>query len=155
MIHAFLQTLAAYLLVDFLTGAYHFVTDKGWNHPTQVAMFLDHHQTNTMIGYDWQPMLLGLPILALGLWLESSFLIAGGSFGILAQVPHYYAHRRSKSLRVHRIIRWLQDVGLIISPEQHAAHHTSFDRNFCILSGWNNPWMNRVLDVADELRSRD
>jgi hypothetical protein len=149
LVWALAQVLAAYLFVDFCTGLYHYATDRGWNHPTQVAMFQDHHNTNTMTGFDWQPMLVGLPIMAVGLWLGSSFLLAGGAFGILAQVPHYYAHRRSESFAVHRVVRWLQLHGLIISPEHHAAHHRGkFDCNFCILSGWCNPVLNLFVRAA-------
>ena len=154
MLSALVQVLAAYLFADLCTGIYHFATDRGWNTRKVVALFQNHHETNTMDGFDWQPMWAGVPFLALGLclgWLElplASFFIAGGSFGILAQVPHYYAHRRSRSLRVHRIVRWLQETGLIISPEHHSAHHDGkFDCNFCILSGWNNWWFNHVARV--------
>jgi hypothetical protein len=82
----FLQVLGAYVLVDLLTGIYHYVTDRGWNQAHIVALFQDHHVTNTMEGFDWQPMLYGLPAMVLGLWFESSFLIAAGSFGVLSQI---------------------------------------------------------------------
>lgn len=147
MIWALIQVVAAYLLVDLLTGLYHFATDKGWNFPSQVAMFQDHHETNTMAGFDWQPSLLGLPAMGFGLWLGSSFLTAAGAFGILSQVPHYYAHRRSESPRVHGLVRLLQRTGLILDPQHHAEHHRDFDRNFCILSGWCNPLLNSLIGV--------
>jgi hypothetical protein len=145
---AIAEVLAAYLIADLLTGIYHFATDRGWNFKGQVEMFQEHHDTNTMIGFDWQPMTAGLPAMVVGLWLESSFLLALGSFGILAQVPHYYAHRRSASPVVHAAVRFLQRTGLIISPQHHAEHHRgAFDRNFCILSGWMNPVMNFLIGV--------
>lgn len=144
MISAALQVLAAYLLTDLLTGLYHFATDKGFNFKSQVAMFQEHHETNTMQGFDWQPMIGGVPAMVLGLWMEWPFLLAMGSFGILAQVPHYYAHRKSP-----RVVRWLQRTGIIISPQHHAEHHRgAFDRNFCILSGWNNCWLNWVIGAG-------
>lgn len=142
------QVAAAYVLADALTGLYHLLTDRGFNIRAQVEMFQEHHVSNTMTGYDWQPMAAGIPGMILGLWLSSPFLLALGGFGILAQVPHYYAHRRSGSYRIHRVVRWLQIHGLILSPEAHAAHHRGlFDRNFCILSGWCNPLLNRLLGV--------
>lgn len=141
MLSAIVQVIAAYIVVDLLTGIYHFATDKGFNFASQVAMFQDHHETNTMQGFDWQPMVVGVPALLIGLWFEQSFLLAAGSFGILAQVPHYYAHRKSPPL-----VRWMQRVGIIISPQHHAEHHRGdFDRNFCILSGWNNWWLNWII----------
>jgi hypothetical protein len=145
MLSAFLQVLAAYLFVDLATGLYHLATDKGCNFAHQVKLFTLHHDTNTMDGFDWQPSVIGVPAMLLGLWLGSSFLIAGGAFGILSQVPHYYAHRRSDSELVHHFVRILQLTRLIISPQHHAAHHTTFERNFCIVSGWNNYWLNHVV----------
>jgi hypothetical protein len=146
------QVLAAYVLVDFLSGLYHLATDRGWNLPGQVQMFQAHHETNTMSGFDWQPSLVGLPAMLAGIWLASPFLLASGALGILAQVPHYYAHRRSSSPAVHAIVRAMQRLGLIITPQHHAAHHRgAFDRNFCIVSGWNNFWLNPLLSWLDRL----
>lgn len=149
-ITAAIQVLGAYLLIDLFTGMYHLVTDGGFNFRGQVDVFEDHHQTNTMQVFDWQPSVIGLPAMLLGLWLCSPFLTAAGAFGVLGQVPHYYAHRRSRSELVHHVVRILQLTGLIISPEHHAAHHNGrFNRNFCILSGWNNWWLNRAIQLFE------
>jgi hypothetical protein len=146
------QVLAAYVLVDFLSGLYHLATDRGWNTAGQVRMFQEHHETNTMSGFDWQPSIVGFPAMLAGLWFASPFLLASGALGILAQVPHYYAHRRSNSPAVHAIVRALQRLGLIITPQHHAAHHRgAFNRNFCIVSGWNNFWLNPLLSWLDRL----
>jgi hypothetical protein len=150
MVSSALQVLAAYVLVDLLTGLYHWATDKGFNHAHQVRLFTLHHDTNTMEGFDWQPSVIGLPAMLLGLVLCSPFLLAAGAFGVLSQVPHYYAHRRSQSELVHHFVRILQLSGLMISPQHHAAHHDGrFDRNFCIFSGWNNWWLNRLVAAID------
>lgn len=146
VIYCFIQIFLAYLLVDFLTGLYHFATDKGWNFQYHVKLFNLHHETNTMESIDWQPAVVAIPALLYGLYAQSPFWIAGGIFGCAAQVPHYYAHCRSKSQIVHHLVRVLQLSGLIISPSHHAEHHNGvFDRNFCIFSGWNNRWMNPVI----------
>lgn len=140
------QVLAAYILMDLLTGLYHFATDRGWNSKRVVALFQDHHHTNTMDGFDLHPMLYGFPVMLSGWLLASSFLLALGSFTVLSQVPHYYAHRRSRSRVVHAAVRLLQRTGLMISPQHHAAHHDgAFDRNFCIVSGWCNPLVNWMV----------
>lgn len=149
---AAVQVAAAYALVDLATGLYHWLTDRGLNHPHQVALFELHHATNTMDGFDWQPSVIGLPAMLAGLWLESSFWLAAGSFGVLAQVPHYYAHRRSRSRVVHAVVRVLQAAGLMISPQHHARHHQTFDRNFCILAGWNDWWLNWLVGPREERR---
>ena len=137
-----IEVVLAWFLVDLLTGLYHFATDKGYNFKYQVDLFNDHHQTNTMAGFDWQPMVVGTPALLLGVWIESSFIVALGSFAILAQVPHYYAHVTNPP----RYIIFLQKIGLMISPEHHAAHHDgTYNRNFCIFTGWCDYLLNPFL----------
>lgn len=146
---SFVETLLAYILVDALIGIYHWFTDNGYNTKRMNEMFLAHHiDPLNMEEFDWQPMPWGLMLLCLGIWLETSFVIAFGSFLMLAQVPHYYAHRRSNNALVHKIIRPMQKWGLIASPESHAIHHDGkFNRNFCVLSGWNNFWLNYLTNV--------
>jgi sterol desaturase/sphingolipid hydroxylase (fatty acid hydroxylase superfamily) len=137
-----LQIIAAFVFVDLASGLYHYATDRGWNIRQQVELFAEHHRTNRMEGFDWQPSLAAVPILLVGLYLAQPFLIAGGVFGIAAQWPHYWAHQGSKS----GIVRWLQRRGIIISPEHHARHHRGpFDSHFCIFTGWNNWWLDRLL----------
>lgn len=142
-----IEVFAAWLLIDFLTGIYHFVTDRGWNFKSQVAMFRDHHVNNRMIGFDYQPMIAGLPVMLAGLFAESSFVIAMGAFAILAQIPHYYAHVPNPP----RLARFLQAIGLMISPEHHSAHHSGkFDRNFCIFTGWADYLLNPLVRLFPE-----
>jgi palmitoyl-[glycerolipid] 3-(E)-desaturase len=144
-----IHCLAAYVLIDALSGIYHWATDNRFNVRGQIDLFLDHHQTNTMQGFDWQTFAAGMPITAIGGWLHSPFLIACGVFTALTQVTHYYAHRRSESLAVHRIVRWLQEARVIVHPASHSRHHKApHDQDFCLLSGWNNWWMNAVLKCA-------
>ena len=142
MISVVLQIVAAYIVVDALTGLYHLATDKGFNLQSQIDLFENHHRTNAMEGFDWQPLVAAVPAVAVGGWLHSPFLIAAGLFGCVAQVPHYLAHAGSSN----RLIQFLQRTGIIMSPAHHAGHHDGrFERNFCILSGWNNWWLNAVL----------
>lgn len=146
MLFAALQVLVAYVLVDLATGLYHWITDSGFNFRRQVEIFENHHATNTMEVFDWQPSVVGLPAMLLGLYLMSPLLTAAGAFGMLGQVPHFYAHRRSQYKLVHHLVSILQLLGLIISPSHHADHHEApFDKNFCILSGWNNVWLNPLV----------
>jgi hypothetical protein len=143
-----LKILAAYVLVDLWTGLYHLATDSGLNFRNQVEMFQDHHDTNTMQGFDWQTFAAGMPIAVLGAWFHSPFVVAIGCFVALSQVTHYYAHRRSSSAAVHRVVVTLQRCGVIVHPKSHQRHHSEpFNRDFCLLSGWNNFWLNRVVAV--------
>lgn len=141
----FSQIIAAYILADLLSGLYHFATDKGFNFGNQIEMFQEHHDTNTMNGFDWQTFAGGMPIVAIGGWFHSAFFLALGVFVALTQVTHYYAHVRSGSPLVHRVVRALQG-WLIVSPHSHASHHQPpHNRNFCLLSGWNNFWLNPIV----------
>jgi hypothetical protein len=142
-----IEVFAAWLLIDLLTGLYHFVTDRGWNFKHQVAMFRDHHVHNRMIGFDYQPMFAGLPVMLAGVFMESSFVLAAGSFAVLAQIPHYYAHVQNPP----PLARLLQRIGLMISPEHHAGHHGGkFDRNFCIFTGWADYLLNPLVRLFPE-----
>lgn len=142
-----IEVLVAYVLVDAASGVYHLVTDKGFNTINQIRMFQEHHRTNTMEGFDWQTFAVGMPIAVVGAWIHSAFLIAIGVFVALTQVTHYYAHKNSRNKLVHHCIRVLQLSRLIVSKERHATHHCEpFDKDFCLLSGWNNLWMNWILD---------
>ena len=144
-----LQILLAYIVADALSGLYHWATDSGLNIQSQIKMFREHHDTNTMQGFDWQTFAGGMPLVAIGGWMHWPFLVALGCFVALTQVTHYYAHRKSDSRLLHHIVRVLQLSGVIVPPERHAAHHEPpHDRDFCLLSGWNNWWMNRLLALA-------
>jgi len=143
-----LQILAAYIVADALSGFYHLATDKGFNFRNQIEMFQDHHDTNTMQGFDWQNFSGGMVVAVPGAWFHSAFVVALGVFVALTQVTHYYAHVRSRSPLVHRVVKALQG-WLIVSPQSHAAHHKPpHSRDFCLLSGWNNFWLNFLLGVA-------
>lgn len=145
-----LQIIAAYILADALSGVYHALTDKGMNIKSQIEMFQEHHVTNTMIGFDWQTFAGGMPVAILGAWFHSAFAVALGCFIALTQVTHYYAHRRSHSRLVRHLVGLLQECRIIVHPRLHQRHHGGeFDRDYCLLSGWNNWWMNRVLAIAD------
>lgn len=141
-----LQVIAAYVLADALSGLYHCATDYGFNIRNQIEMFREHHDTNTMQGFDWQTFAAGMLVSVPGAWVHSAFAVALGCFVALTQVTHYYAHRRSSSWLVRRIIRALQQSRLIVHPASHARHHREpFARDFCLLSGWNNWWLNGFL----------
>ena len=39
-----------------------------------------------------------------------------------------------------KVVRFLQQAGLVISPEKHLLHHQGdFDKAYCIVNGWMNP----------------
>lgn len=150
MIPVLLQIIGAYLLADLLSGLYHLATDRGYNLAGQIELFANHHVTNSMDGFDWQTFAAGMPIAVTGAWFHQPFAVALGIFIALTQVTHYYAHRRSSSRMVHRLIRALQTARVIVPPQSHARHHQPpHSRDFCLLSGWNNLWLNPLVALLD------
>jgi len=143
--------ILAYLMVDAIGGVYHWMVDRGYGLRQQVTLFARHHDENTMTDFDWQTFAVGLPFMVVGAWFHSPFWVVAGFFGVITQCTHYYAHRRSSVPLIYHVVRVLQISGVIIRPSAHQRHHSSgrYDRDFCLLSGWNNFWLNPVLQFLD------
>lgn len=145
------QIVLAYAMVDAISGLYHWATDRGYSIRQQVEMFAEHHVTATMTDFDWQTFAVGMPFMLVGAWFHSPFWVAAGFFGVMTQITHYYAHRKSSVPIIHHAVRILQIARVIVPPEWHKRHHEAedHDRDFCLLSGWNNFWLNRVVRFAE------
>ncbi len=152
-----------YLAADFLSGAAHWFCDTFFAEDTPligktlIFPFRDHHrhpQRITQYGFleqDTANFFLFSPFLASALWAgapaEGSTValvwtcglvgLAGGSF--CTNLFHKWAHQRHPP----RAVRWLQAVGLVLSPERHQKHHRDYSLGFCVTSGWMNP----ILDA--------
>ncbi len=60
-----------------------------------------------------------------------------------ANVFHMWAHRTVQENG--KFITFLQRMRLIQSPKHHAGHHIApYDRQFCILTDWFNPILERI-----------
>jgi hypothetical protein len=130
--------LFAYIAADALSALYHLFTDRGWNISSQRSFFENHHRRPWTMTFDLQPLAVGLPIATFGYLFESWFLLLLGMFLSVAQLPHYWAH-----FPAPWPVRVLQLARIILPPAKHASHHQGdFDRDFCVLSGWNNFWIN-------------
>lgn len=137
-----LQILAAYIVADAITALYHVATDLGYNIPYQVQVFQNHHHDPLSMTFDLEPVLAGVPLVVLGFWFAPWFLIPLGIFVSVAQIPHYYAHFPYKA---PKWFKKLQDWEIVIEPAAHDSHHSGeFDKDYCVLSGWNNFWINRL-----------
>jgi Lipid desaturase domain len=136
-----LEIFIAYVLADLLGGLYHLATDHGCNIRSQVALFQWHHENPAAIGWDFKPAIGGIPILLLGVfWWHPIFFAALGIAVCFGQMPHYWAHHK-----VRHPVRFLQRARIILPPRHHARHHSGhFDQNYCVLSGWNNFWLNWI-----------
>ncbi len=149
MISIILQCVLAYFVLNLSDRDLPSTTDKGWNVKQQVERFNDHHQSNTMTGYDWQPLLMAVPAFAAGCYWQVPFLVALGVLAVFTQVPHYFAHHPPK----RGPIRWIQLAGIIITPEHHAGHHRDeFGQSFCVFTGWADVVLNPIVRLFSSKR---
>lgn len=145
-----LAAIAAYATADAFTALYHLFTDRGWNIKSQLYWFRLHHQYPLRMTFDLQPALGGLPLAGLGWYLGSTYLMWLGLSIAISQIPHYYAH-----FPAPLPVRWLQRCHIFLSPAAHASHHSGkFDKDFCVLCGWNNWWINRFARYVPERKTR-
>lgn len=136
----FLLFVAAYFAADFFVGTYHMLTDKGWNIRRQVIAFREHHDGAVVV--DLKPVFFALPVIAVALYLRLPFVFGFAFFAGLSEFAHYGAHRPRSC---PWFMRKLQQAHVIISPAAHAKHHDgSFDRSYCVLSGWANWLVDRL-----------
>lgn len=161
------------LLLDGLTGLVHWAFDTWgdertrWVGPVLVHSFREHHDDpRAMVAHDWVQVnreTLGAALLALSVLslptIHQSLLArpfaAGVAYGLvglgsIANQLHLWAHAPSPP----RVVGWLQEAGLILSPERHARHHTGLRTSaYCVATGWLNPLLDglgvwRVLEVG-------
>jgi hypothetical protein len=74
----------------------------------------------------------------------------------LVQATHFAAHCRTHGKLTGsygRVVSWLQDAGLLLSPAAHKRHHETYDCNFCIFNGWANPLVNGLTYLITKPRS--
>ena len=75
------------------------------------------------------------------LFYVSQMLLA---FGVLLQLSHRNSHMPTNLKSSLFII--LEKTGIIMSKEYHHQHHTTYDRNFPILSGKTSPLVNYLYN---------
>ena len=158
-------SLVGYLLADLLSGTVHWFCDSFFAPDTPligrsvIHPFRDHHdhpEAITEYGFleqDSTNYILIIPLLLLALRgggpdLASPaalfvhgllFAFSVGSLG--TNIFHKWAHAQS----VPPGVRWLQKRGVILSPQAHDLHHSSYTHGYCVTHGW----MNVVLDRVD------
>ncbi len=149
-----MDVLCCILIADFLTGLIHWIEDTygvpAWwliGGPVIEPNILHHsdplHFTmSSVLMRNYQPFaiaaasVLALAAAGFGSW-QLALTISLASMG---NEVHAWAHKRPTS----SLIRLLQQMKLVISPEQHARHHRRpYDVCFCTLTNWVNP----ILDA--------
>lgn len=155
-----LQILAGWLLADFATGILHWIEDRfgpgreDWPlvGPLVFAPNQRHHFTPlefTWAGFfdrnwtTWVAVLIfAIPLfLLVGVKVWLVVMVIGGG---MSNEVHAWAHRFTMLKGFSRkLLRAVQQTGLLQSPAHHAVHHVPpHRRHYCILTNWLNP----VLD---------
>lgn len=142
-----LQVIAGWFLADFFTGIWHCLIDHTSPHnPVLGKMareFQEHHadpqsmERTSFIGRNYQTVLASIPAFIFACFGWPVFWITLGIGAAVCQQAHHWSHSRRP-----RVVTWLQQLGILISPEQHMRHHHNFERHYGILNGWSH----RTLD---------
>jgi ubiquitin-conjugating enzyme E2 variant len=148
--------VAAVFLADFVGGFVHWVADT-WGSDTTlfvgrrfVRPFRVHHVNpddllrRDFIECNGDVAMLSIPVLLAAWWIPVTeeagrqalaFLVAFNAAAVPTNQVHQWAHAADPPAAA----RWLQRMGLILSPENHARHHGApFTDNYCITTGWCN-----------------
>jgi hypothetical protein len=128
-----------------------------------IAPFREHHvdpaalARHGLLERNGNNCLAALPVLALAGWscgavldgaafpsLRSGWLSALACTLCASNQLHAWAHHPCPP----RIVRVLQGAGVVLGPEHHAVHHRG-GRSYAVVSGWSNPWLDRILSAAE------
>ena len=153
-----LGILAGYLLADFLAGSVHWLADRFFDPKTPVlgpmliAPFREHHvDAMSITRHDFFEVsgnnsLVSIPLVMAILLLpppEDFMTTFSAIFGLslaLMLVATNQFHGWAHTPHPPRFVRTLHGLGLILTPERHARHHSGRrDRAYCVTSGWLNP----------------
>lgn len=154
--YAVLAIPAGMAMADFLSGMVHWLADT-WGSETMPILgkrllhpFRVHHvnpadflrrrfaDTNGEVAVLTIPLLVGALFIPLdgALWVTLAvFAVSFLGIGLMTNQIHQWAHMR----RAPIVVRQLQQLGLILSHEDHEQHHRPpYVQNYCITTGWCN-----------------
>jgi len=154
----------AYLAADLASGLVHWFCDTFFCETSPligrllIQPFREHHRDPlalTRHGFfelNGNNCLALIPMLALWSWQQGNLsgapsvaceaFVVWFSFAVFATNQlHKWAHAHA----VREPVRWLQQRGLVLSPEHHSVHHRApHGRAYCVASGWMNPLVDRL-----------
>ncbi|XP_021758612.1 fatty acid desaturase 4, chloroplastic-like [Chenopodium quinoa] len=158
--------LVGYVVADLMFGVYHWSVDNYGDVNTpifgaQIDDFQGHHDmpwyitrrevANNFHALGQAATFIFLPI---NLFFNDAILMAfiGCLSTCLLFSQQFHAWSHSTKSKLPPIVVTLQDLGVLVSRTQHAAHHhVPFNSNYCIVSGiWNKFLDENKVFVAFE-----
>jgi hypothetical protein len=153
----FLQALGVIMLADFIAGLVHWAEDAYGTENTPIigprlirANIVHHHYPRYFTRLSWwassrDSAIASGVILLVGAWLG----ILGWQLWLFALVTtnanqiHKWAHRtRAEN---GRVISFFQDIGLFLTPRNHAVHHSDPKNTYyCPATNLVNPLLERL-----------
>lgn len=149
------QVIGCILLADFITGLIHFLEDsyavpfyKPFDDLVTHPNILHHSDPmHFTMGHVWHrnypTFLLGAMALVIAyplgfLTWQLALVVIVASLG---NEIHAWSHKRPNNT----LIRLLQEMKILISPEQHAKHHRKpYDKCYCTVTNWVNPILDGI-----------
>ena len=150
------QAIGIYLLVDFISGIIQWSEDRYGAETTPLIgnaikkNILHHHRPRHITRITLREAMAPTVFIALGIFAVGTLLGLFGwqllllsLLGMNVNTVHRWAHSTPKDL--HWIIRTLQKVRLIQTPQHHALHH-GLPRvtHYCAFTNWMNPVLERL-----------
>ena len=153
-------SVLAFVIADFLSGLVHFLCDNLGSPDTPIVgqkfikSFRDHHDdpmemaNGDFVSVNADNFSVCLPVLIpCAIWLDvrEHFLIGAFLAALMALVTiTNEAHKWAHAPNPPGYIRALQSTRLVLTPANHALHHTApHDSNYCITSGSLKPVLTR------------
>ena len=153
-----IQVVGLYFLLDFVTGVVHFWMDRYGREDMPVVgkavieINTLHHEnprkmTTRSYWYLCKSTWFGVAFMLLAVYLITGAVswrwwfiaILGGNANIVHQWAHMFPNEKPA------VVNWLQKVGVIQRPHNHARHHTKPEtRAYCTYTPWLNPFLDRI-----------
>jgi len=158
-----ISVIGGFVLADFLSGVAHWAGDTvGDTHTPLIGKnfvmpFRMHHvdpkdiTRHDFVETNGNSTIASVPIVG-ALWFITP-VTAGWLhyFCLMLCVAAFFVfctnqfHKWAHADKAPRFVRWLQRVGIILSPEHHAIHHAApHDKYYCITVGWMNPLLTKI-----------
>lgn len=152
-----LEALGVIMLADFVAGLVHWLEDAYGREDTPVLgpllirpNIVHHHLPRhfTKLSWwqsSWDLVLVGLAILGVAAWLGSLtwHVVLFVFISVNANQVHKWSHMSRKE--VGPVVAFLQDRGILLTPKQHALHHTDPKNTYyCPVTNLVNPLLEAV-----------